>query len=152
MSWKIIREAFAFMGVAASLVFVGLEVRQNTAATRGQTRQELAALNQEWLTLLTADLEFSELFERAWEAGGEIAPSEEYRVEMMMVLEVRRLENVFFQYQEGLVDESALRSYGLQDMDMADPRFQRWWVDKGWRAAFHPDFVEFLETSVDGAP
>ena len=71
---------------------------------------------------------------------------------MMMVLDLRRLENVFFQHKEGLVDESALRSYGLQDMDMAAPRFREWWVDKNWRAAFHPDFVEFLEGSAGGAP
>ncbi len=88
MSWKTIREALGFLGVAASLVFVGFEVRQNTAATRGQTRQELATLNQEWLTLLTADSEFGELYYRAWHQGGEIAPSEEFRVEMMMVLDL----------------------------------------------------------------
>lgn len=138
----------------ASLVFVGLEVRQNTAATRGQTRQDLAALNQDWLTLLTADATFSGLFERAWETEGDIAPSEEYRAEMMMVLNVRRLENVFFQYQEGLVDASALRSYGLQwlqERGRRNPRFVTWWEEKGWRDAFHPKFVEFLEAS-DAAP
>ena len=37
--WKRIREVFAFLGFIASMVFVGLEIRQNTAATRGQTRQ-----------------------------------------------------------------------------------------------------------------
>jgi hypothetical protein len=149
MKWEKIREALGFLAVVASLVFVGLEIRQNTAATRGQTRQELAALNQEWLTLLTADPAFSELFERAWETEGDIAPSEEYRAEMMMVLEVRRLENVFFQYQEGLVDESALRSYGLQWLVRAKlhPRFRTWWEEKGWREAFHPRFVEFIEAS-----
>lgn len=146
MKWSRVREAIGFVGVVASLVFVGLEVRQNTAATRGQTRQDLAALNQEWLILLTADSAFSDLFFRAWGVdGGEVQPAEQDRAEMMMTLNLRRLENVFFQYQEGLVDETALRSYGLQDLDRSDPRFNEWWLEKNWREAFHPDFVGFLE-------
>lgn len=143
--WKRIREVFAFLGFIASMVFVGLEIRQNTAATRGQTRQELAALNQEFLILVATDQTFSELLYRAWEQEGPVTPEEEYRVEMIQTLNLRRLENVFFQYQQGLVDETALRSYGLQRVDMNRPRMREWWIDKGWRSAFHPDFVAFLE-------
>jgi hypothetical protein len=67
---------------------------------------------------------------------------------MMMVLQLRRLENVYFQYREGLVDESALSSYGLQAFDrslLEQPRFREWWLEKGWRDAFDPGFVAFLE-------
>jgi hypothetical protein len=60
------------LAVVASLIFVGIEVQQNPAATHGLTRQDLTALNQEWLTLLTADEEFAELFNRAWIKGGKV--------------------------------------------------------------------------------
>ena len=152
VNWNKARDVIAFLGVAGPLIFVGYEIRQNTAATTGQTRQELAAINQEWLILLTADPEFSDLFHRAWELGEEIDPSEEYRAEMMMVLNVRRLENVFFQYQAGLVDQSALASYGLASLRMESPRLVEWWVQKDWRSAFHPDFVRFVENRQDRAP
>ena len=152
MSRKRVSELVGFLGVAGSLLFVGLEIRQNTAATRGQTRQELASLNQEWLILLAADSAFSELYFRSSSDVGEIAPHEVRRVEFMRVLEMRRLENVFFQHSEGLVDDFALQSYGLQDLDTADPRFQAWWIDQGWRSAFHPEFVSFLENRLGRAP
>jgi hypothetical protein len=154
MKWEAARETLAIVGVVASMVFVGVEIRQNTAATRGQTRQELAALNQDWLTLLTADREFADLFDRAWAKFGDVSPAEEARVEIMMVLQFRRLANVFFQFQEGLVDESALKSYGLQRITSStfdQPRFQAWWIERGWRDAFHPEFVEFIETRVGSA-
>ena len=146
MTWEKIRDVVAVVGVAGSLIFVGLEVRQNTAATRGQTRQELTALNQDWLTLLSADSEFSDLFYRAWELQEPLEEPEQFRADFMMVLNLRRMENVFFQFQEGLVDESALGGYGLQALEITTPRFQEWWVEKNWRAAFHPDFVTFLES------
>ena len=151
MKWNGVREALGFAGVVASLLFVGLEIRQSTAATKGQTRQELAALNQEWLILLTSDEYFGDLFFAAWIEGEEIDPADQVRADFMMTLNVRRLENVFFQFQEGLVDETALRSYGFQDMDVSSPNFAEWWVEKDWRAAFHPDFVAFLEDGA-GAP
>lgn len=152
MSRKRISEFVGLLGVVGSLVFVGLEIRQNTAATTGQARQELAALNQEWLILLAGDSAFSELYFRAWSEDGVVQPHERDRVEFMQVLEMRRLENVFFQHREGLVDDFALQSYGLQDLDMKHPRFNEWWVDQDWRSAFHPDFVSFLEDRPDGAP
>lgn len=145
VSWTKAKDLVGFLGVAGSLVFVGLEIRQNTAAAHGQTRQDLATLNQEWLMLLAGDSAFSELYFRAMSEEGEIAPHETNRVEFMRVLEMRRLENVYFQFKEGLVDSTALGSYGLQQLDITGSRFREWWIDKGWREAFHPDFVAFLE-------
>ncbi len=104
-------------------------------------------MNQAWLTLVTSDPEYSDLWYRAWVNDEDIEPDEEYRASMMMTQFMRRLENIYFQYTEGLVDDSALRSYGLQDAGifMAKDRFQIWWVTQNWRDAFHPRFVAFLE-------
>lgn len=147
MSKEAVRETVGVLGVVASLLFVGLEIRQSTAVARGQTRQDLEAMNQAWLTLITADPYYSDLWYRAWAIDGEIAPDEEYRAAMMMTQFMRRLENIHFQHAEGLVDDSALQSYGLQDIGLffAKERFQDWWIEGQWRQRFHPDFVAFLE-------
>ena len=148
MSGKDLRETLGFIFVAASLVFVGLEIRQNTAVARGQTRQELAALNQEWLILQSTDSVFSEIFRKAWMgADGMLTPSESARAMWAMRLNLRRLENVFFQHQQGLVDESALQSYGFQASTalMKNTRFRDFWLKQDERAAFHPDFVHVFE-------
>jgi hypothetical protein len=114
MTGKDLRETLGFIFVAASLVFVGLEIRQNTAVARGQTRQELAALNQEWLILQSTDSAFLDIFRKAWLGlDTTLTASETVRAVWAMRLNLRRLENVFFQFQQGLVDESALGSYGF---------------------------------------
>jgi hypothetical protein len=41
MSGKAIRETLGFLAVVTSLVFVGMEIRQNTAVARGQARRNL---------------------------------------------------------------------------------------------------------------
>jgi len=147
MSKEAVRETVGVLGVVASLVFVGLEIRQSTAVARGQTRQDLEAMNQAWLTQITGDAFYADLWYRAWVTDGEIVPEEEYQASMMMTQFMRRLENIYFQHAEGLVDESALRSYGLQDIGVfyARARFQDWWIEQNWRPRFHPDFVAYVE-------
>jgi hypothetical protein len=146
MSGKAIRETVGFLGVVASLVFVGLEIRQNTATARGQTRQELASLNQEWLILQSTDSAFADLFRRAWVLNDSLSVDEAWRAAWGMRLNLRRLENVYFQFVEGLVDESALNSYGFQATPMfRSEAFNRFWVAANERGAYDPGFVRFFE-------
>ncbi len=143
------RELAAALGVIVSLLFVGYEIRQNTQVARGQARQQLAALNQEWLVLQSQDAEFNDLWTRAW--GGQdstLTPAEWRRAQFMMTLNLRRLENVYFQHAEGLVDESALNSYGFQrTTENSDryrtPRFREFWKER--RAGYDPEFARFFE-------
>ena len=146
-----IGEIVAALGVILSLLFVGFEVRQNTAVARGQARHALAELNQEWLMFMSQDSTAAAIWNTAYAgAPGEINEDEDRRAQMMMTLHMRRLENVFFQYDEGLVDESALHSYGLQKADLFQTdAFRRYWVGVGWRSAFDPTFVQFFEERMD---
>ena len=149
VQWK---ELVAALGVIVSLLFVGYQIRQNTQVARGQARQNLAYLNQEWLILQSQDAEFHELWRRAWtESDTTLSSSDSARSNFMMLLNLRRLENVYFQFSEGLVDESALSSYGLQPSPVIlsiyqGPRFRAYWEDT--RGSFHPDFVRFFEAQV----
>jgi hypothetical protein len=149
-----LRETLGFLGVAASLVFVGLEIRQNTAVARGQARQELAALNQEWLILQSTDSTFSDIYRKAWiEPDSSLTASELARANWALRLNLRRLENVYFQFKEGLVDESALGSYGFQVSGFyRSPTFREFWVTRDERRAYDPDFVRFFEERFELAP
>lgn len=145
MSRTEIRETLGLMAVVASLVFVGLEIRQNTAVARGQARQELAALNQEWLILQSTDSVFHHIFRKAWiEPDAPLSPDEAARAAWAMRLNVRRLENVYFQFAEGLVGESALHSYGFQAAPLfRSARFREFWLNE--KGAFDPAFVRAFE-------
>lgn len=141
-----VAQFFAAASVVLSLVFVGYEIRQNTHVARAQARQELAALNQEWLILQATDQDFNDLFSRVWISEEEVSDSELTRAAWTIRLQLRRLENVYFQFTEGLVDESALNSYGLQASSVyQSDRFRDFWVVRDERRACNPRFVEFFE-------
>ena len=148
MSGRAVRETLGFLAVVAGLVFVGVEIRQNNSLARGQARQALADMSQDWLLTITQDPEYYELWSRAWVACDELAGNEGSRATLMMIEQIRRIENVFFQYSEGLVDESALASYGgaREAPHFRCPRFSDFW--DSWRDNFDGAFVEFFDRSL----
>jgi hypothetical protein len=70
-----------------------------------------------------------------------------------MRLNLRRLENAYFQFAEGLVDESALDSYGFQAATaFQTTRFRDFWIGRDERAAYDPGFVRFFEERFGNGP
>jgi hypothetical protein len=137
----------ATMGVILSLVFVGLELRQNRQVARAQLRQGLADGNAAVLSSIAENPELA----RAW-TGIWTSPSPEFdlsladttQARMAMFLLLRHLENVYLQVLEGVVDESVLGSYGFRDnIYFTTPQFIRYWPTI--RGRFDSRFAAALE-------
>ena len=93
------------------------------------------------------DSAFNAIWTKRWHEQAPLTESERRRAGWMMTMHLRRLENVYFQYSEGLVDESALNSYGLQTTGLYQSQeFEAYWSES--RAGYAPGFVEFLEEKI----
>ena len=137
-NWK---EILATSGVILSLLFVGYEINQNNRVARAQIRSDLAALNQEVLILQATNPEYYGLELNDFD---ELTELEKRRWRFMRTIGLRKQENVFLQYTEGLLDESGLNSYGLSGGSRFQrPEFLEWW--NGARDNYDPRFVEFFE-------
>ena len=103
MSGKAIRETLAALGVVASLVFVGLEITQNTDIVKAQTRGEIT---QSILSLIEAerhpDIMEAHLRTRRGEA---LSDEQKYLLLNMANATLRVWENTYYQYSAGLFDE-----------------------------------------------
>lgn len=144
MSGKAVRETLAALGVIALLVFVGMELSQNTAAIRGQTRQALNADYLQWMMSISSSPEMLDDYNALFETNGRPDGSTMYGL-------MRNLENAFLQVQEGLVDESVFLSYGWNDNGVfRRPAYRDWWTRV--RTRFHPNFVAAFEAEYGLAP
>ena len=134
MSGKAVRETLAALGVIASLVFVGWEIRQNTAATRGQTRQALADASRELTLAISTDSDLR----RAWffivnphlvegRPHPDLTLADTLVAESSVFTHLRSLENVFLQVEEGVVDESVFDTYGFSQPTFQTPFFTGYW-------------------------
>ncbi len=74
----------------------------------------------------------------------ELTEDESGRATAIMISYLRRLENVYFQHKEGLVDDSALNAYGMGASFYFESReFEEFWSER--RADFDPGFADFFE-------
>ena len=138
MSGKAVRETLGFLGVVASLVFVGTEIRQNNAIARAQTRQALADASRELTLAISTDPDLR----RAWYfivaptlVEGRPAPdltlADTIVAESAVFTHLRNLENVFLQAEEGVVDESVFSTYSFRGTQFQTPFFKAYWEKIG---------------------
>jgi len=154
MSGKAVRETLAALGVIASLVFVGAEIRQNTRAVRSTTAQAISdqafefslyqAQDEEWLRIYT--------FLQAGGTRAELSAIDQQRHSLALVAGLRVMENRFRQFQLGAISLAELEASG-GTRNTGWYRAQHWidfWNDTDQPARWSPDFVDFMEIEVLG--
>lgn len=136
---RTIAEIVAAIGVSLSLVFVGVEISQNTSSVRAQTRQQLRDASAQFnMALATTDL--GVLWSR-FASGEALSEAEMARLGPALVTAVRNMENVYLQTREGVIDESALVSYGWKGSIMYGSEAFRAWLARN-RERFNSEFVD----------
>jgi hypothetical protein len=89
--------------VVVSLVYVGLQVRQNTAAIQTSTSQEVYQQNQEQGLLIMESAEFAEILVRA-ELGQELPPADSIRYARYLNLSLNIHEAVYTNALQGTME------------------------------------------------
>ena len=129
----------------ASLIFVGLEVRQNTAAVRGATYQSIADASLEQVRWF-ADNERLLGFRVRTEQGAlaaDFTREENLLQGADYVMTIRRIENIFVQVREGLVEEEAVLRFRPSEDYFASPYFREFWGT--WGPQVEPEFRAYFE-------
>ena len=146
MSMRRVSEAVALLSVLLGLLFVGVEIRNNTAAARAESRREAAGQNIDFIMQIALDDDLNALFTEYWsvEFYESLSPTDEHRVFTLAIALILRLENVYLQSKEGLLDQSAFGTYGMFQPKLTEPWFRVFWADT-YRPLLDPDFVRYFE-------
>lgn len=139
-------ELVGVVGVVASLVFVGLEVRQNTAAVKGATYQSIADASQQQLMWWAENERMLQFWVKIKDGAmpGDFTPEENVLIDSGYVMTIRRIENIYVQVREGLIDEEAILRFRPSEDYFESPYFLQFW--EGWRYQMEPAFLEYFET------
>jgi hypothetical protein len=105
MRGKELRETVGLLLVVASMVFVGLEIQQNTTVARAATRNEVAVQIVDLLMDLASDPQLADIIIRRHN-GEELSEVEVLQFSQRSLAMLRYFENVHYQYRQGLYAES----------------------------------------------
>ena len=119
-------ETIAALGVIGSLIFVGLEVRQNTSATEGATLQAISDTHTTLLLESVWDEGFVELFGRVLTGAATepaLMPAESMRMSRYYIAFLSHLANTYLQNRAGIVSDDVFESYGWRNRIWVSPHF-----------------------------
>ena len=98
---KSIMEIVGLIAVVFGLIFVGIEVRQNTAAIQAETLQGLNDSSQEFLLFLASNLDLLEIQQKVHKDPDSLNEIEELRYTFLERTRWLRSQNAYFQHQRG---------------------------------------------------
>ena len=140
-------ELIGFISVIASLVFVGMEISQNTTAVRGATNQAISDQASELYLTIATDRNLAGLVKKLYddvprEAFG---PIDDMQLFMTVLTGLRRVENIFLQLEDNILDERAFDRIGLSFYRSKYGR--KIWEDN--QQFFDQNFVPFFKKLLD---
>ena len=148
MKREAVRETLGFLGVIASLMFVGLEVRQNTLATRAAAYQEIgASLSGLWQDM-AQDPELAHLVMSRFDGErplGSLSEPELDRMRTVTIAAVRQYEVIWRQVELGLLPGEVLTYFGWAPSEFASGDI---WPEV--RNHLSSDFRDYLEQAAAG--
>jgi len=135
-------EFIGAIAVVVSLVYVGIQIRQNTAATQAATLQQVCRDMREHFSAPEIVVEAS----RKLREGEQLSFEEQYRWRQYTMNTFRMYENQWFQNEKGMLDDTLFRGYQAHIVGtLALPGGSEMW-ERVKTELFHPDFVSNVET------
>ena len=137
-------EIIGLLSVIGSLIFVGIEINQNTAAVRGATQQEVSSQISEFYKIGIENERMAYITYQAMNGDitkDDLNDTDYQRFLFLSMMGFRRVENVYLQYKNGFLDKVAFDRIGMSFYRTNLVR--EIWEER--REAFDPEFAEFFE-------
>lgn len=139
-----IAEIVASVAVVASLIYVGLGVRQNTAATQMSAGQALANSMNEYVGLINSSSNLADILHRGANGLSSLKDSEVIQFGAFLDQSFINFETFYFQWKAGVLDARLWTIYNHAISDfMVQAGQQQWWGTK--RHWYDPEFQEYVD-------
>lgn len=149
MDWNAvsaIANVLAAISVILTVVYLAIQIRQNTHATHSQTYHLATSALAEMAGIIGSNKELARIFRIGMLNPGELDEDESAQFGYLGISLFRRFENVFFQYKSGMIDEDFWNGHRDNILWFFHrPGMQFWWKDR--KFAFSRSFREFLDGS-----
>ena len=139
-------EIFGTISVVLSLIFVGVEINQNTNLTRNQAYLDFAESLKDLTLQVSTDDVLPSLVARTVEGEtvNDFSLEDQIRLNSMQTATVRTWEGLFRSWQSGLLPEETIRNTNIGGgLLLNNDYFREFWAEV--KTQLTPDFVQFFE-------
>jgi hypothetical protein len=134
-------------GVIAGIIFLGLEIRQNTETQQLSAAQQVLGLGYSNLVTLAADPRYNEIL-LAVNTGRELTPFEKNQAYQYTTAILTALWQGHFQYENGFLDQEIFDAFERRAARITRaPFFAEYWEQN--RSFFGESFQDFLDGVIE---
>lgn len=111
--WGALGEVVSAIAVVATLIYLAIQIKQNTAATRAQIHQSRSEQAQNFLLFGAGSREFAALVEKLNYDPANLSKLDEVerqQITFWFVAGMQRMSNIYFQQQSGFLSEELYRN------------------------------------------
>lgn len=141
--WALVAEIVGGVAVIVSLIYVGIGVRQNTAAMMVANHQAVIAMDLDknaWFR----DPEFAALYEQALSGAGPLTPGQARQVRTFVADTMNGWEFAFLTHADGMMNDTLWLGWdGFYRRNMRDEPFRQFWSQG--RDSFSPAFAAYVD-------
>ncbi len=143
---KEIIEILGIVTIIGSLIFVGIEIRQNSLSIRGATYQSIAEQVTKLYMDVAADERLSELVSQMLPNDNDtlrnqLNAADRLSLDFIVLTGLRRIENIYLQQLDGILSNQAFERIGLEFYQTKYSR-ETW---ERYKAGFDSSFIKFFE-------
>lgn len=154
---KSVLELLSAAAVLLGLVFVGFELRQNTAAVESANRQSVNDGSVMWLLTIGTDPDLAHLWEIGSQNPEELTDTELAQLHYLQRAQWVRFETAYLQWKNGMLNDDDWGTYATiicradaetdSDTSAARNRLSTW---DNHKKSLNKQFVEAVESCRDG--
>ena len=126
-----IRELLGGIGVIATLVYLAIQIRHNTQSQRNDSRVNTTRGMTQWYFTIMADSELVTIFDKGFLDTASLSTHERARFMWMMAALGSRVEEIYSQYEAGLINDDLWTKYrGVMASTLENEVVKEWWDSK----------------------
>jgi hypothetical protein len=148
MNWEAIGAIGELLGSAVvfiSLVYLAVQVRQNTRAIRSDTHQQWVTMNSAQNLLFPQSTEFATVFVKALNNPDQLTDVEQIQVHALVLNVMNTIEALYFQTMNGAIDNEFLESRQSSFLGFFRIKLvQEWWEQNSSRE-LDARFIEYID-------
>ena len=137
-------EIVSALGIVISLIYVGIQVTDNTRAIRSETASNANTEFIDWYTHLSGDPELMDVWLRGVTAPETLDKQQSLRFVFLLHIIMLQFQNNFYLVEEGTLDEKMLLAINNTLATIrGTPGFAMYWSLR--RELFFPEYQAFVE-------
>jgi len=147
MNWEALgatAELFGALGVIATLGYLAVQIRQNTAVVRTSSFQELMKGMSNFTGSISQNPEVADIYLRGMANYEDLCKTEKIRFHALMTEPFTNAQVSYQLHNRGLIDEKLYAGYMASFSGLLRaPGVRQWWLSSSvW---FHQDFRDFID-------